>query len=779
MTDATSPANGNIKNSQSQLAASPDQQDTSGYGDQAQAQTPVASDSGGASAWRGRPGAASPAGWFPSAFGEAAPPKAPDTEPARPDAGYTAFRGSDSLGSAVLPGPDFFLMCHPGPRSGSAARSRGPESGQQIAREQPSQEPAQSAFHSAEPPPAASRAQVPGPTAAVRGRAGGPGFEVPPQTAQRHSDSAPGSVWQAAHEVWQDSGVVWEPSPPDYQEAPWNEYAPGASAAFPRLADDPDQYPQGPSFPPGQPFPSSEPFPPFPPATTRPPDDAATASDPVTPPPPFGLSLFTRQEPTAGSPQSASAAPTGPPQDYASVPLSELFAGPPETDRSAAPAGRAWSPPPRPPAADDLFRAWQSSVRPATGGRTKTGRRRRVLRTVVPAVVVVAVGVGAVIMLTGKHSPAPASGAAHSTLASAARTRTSTRRHPAVKRAPAAGTRTVFAGYRGQRGTVTVTAMALGHGTRLAVGSADGHPAIWRRAGNDWILDTSPAVYRRPGAEGLTSIAYGPAGWIAVGGVVSGAAQQPVVVTSANGVTWRAVDGLAAFAGRDNYVTGVSAGHGGYVVVGRHAAGRRTFAAMWWSANLRNWATGANGGLNGGLAPSSVYAVAAVPAGFVAVGTHGASSSIWTSADGRHWQVHDIRPPAGASSATLSFVAVDGGRVVAAGYADTKEGRIPIVVVSADGGRQWQQLVLAAHGRLGTVTALTAAGGGFVAAGEAGPAHAQRTVTWSSPNGLKWAAAASANVGSRPITVLTAVGNGVTGIAQQGPVPAIVSLRAH
>jgi hypothetical protein len=787
MTDATSPANGNISNSQSALAASPDDQDTSGYGDQAEAQTPAAPDSG-AGAWRGQPGAANPAGWFPSASGEAAPPQAPDTEPARTDVGYPANPRSDSLGSGVLPGPDFFLMCHPGPGFGSASRPRSgeratqppgpeawlPEPGQESPREQPSQEPAQSPFHSAESPPQAPRTAAPGSSAAVRGRAGGPGFEVPPETAQRHSGSAPGSVWQTAHEVWQDSGVVWEPSPPDYQEAPWNEYSPNAFAAFPELADDP-----------GQP-PLASPSPPLPPPSEPGgpaglPDHPAAPPGPVTPPPPFGLSLFTRDEPAATSEQSAFPPPPPAQPDFASVPLSDLFAGPPARQSTEAPPGRGWSRPTRPPDEDDLFGAWQGSVRRGSGGPPKVSRRRKVLRAVGAAVVVVAVGFGAVILLTGKHSGAPAASTKHSALASATHSRShkSTRHRPAAKHAPASRPKTVFAGYRGLRGTVTVTSMASGHGTRLAVGSADGHPAIWRRVGAAWILDASPAVYRRPGVEGLTSIAYGPAGWIAVGGALSGAAQQPVVVTSANGVTWRAIDSQAVFAGRDNYVTGVTVAQAGYVVVGRHVVGHRAFAAMWWSANLRNWVKGNNGGLNGRIDPSGVYAVIVVPGEFVAVGTHGDSASTWTSANGRGWQVHDIRRPAGASSAKLGVVAESGSRIVAAGYAVTKAGRIPIVVVSADGGKQWHQVTLAAHGRLGTVTALTAVGGGFVAAGRAGPAHAQQTVTWSSPNGTDWSAAASAGLGSWEITVLMRAGNEVTGVAQQGSTPSIVTLHAR
>ena len=392
-----------------------------------------------------------------------------------------------------------------------------------------------------------------------------------------------------------------------------------------------------------------------------------------------------------------------------------------------------------------------------------------------PAAVIVAVGASAVMMLTGKPGEVLADRARQADPPPIARG------GAVIGGAPASLTATAFPGYPGQRGTVTVSSMASAGSVRLAVGAADGHPAIWRHAASRaWTLVSaaSPAVYRRPGDERLTSIAHGPAGWIAVGGVVSGAVKQPVVVTSADGVTWQAIDAQAEFAGPDSYVTAVTAGPDGYVIVGRHVSGHMTFAAMWWSADLRDWRQGNNGGLDGHILPSSVYAVTAVPAGFVAVGTHGDCHSIWTSPDGLHWTVHDIRVPAGATSAMLSQVTVNGARVVAAGYAVTRAGHIPIVVVSADGGRHWHQIVLTAPGALGAVTALTAAGPGFVAAGQTGPPHAQRPVTWSSPDGLTWPAPAPAGAGTHQITALSAAGHTITGTAQSGADPTIVTLRA-
>ncbi len=239
-------------------------------------------------------------------------------------------------------------------------------------------------------------------------------------------------------------------------------------------------------------------------------------------------------------------------------------------------------------------------------------------------------------------------------------------------------------------------------------------------------------------------MAYGPAGWIAVGGVVSGAAQQPVILTSADGTTWQPLADQAVFTAPGTYLMGVAADRNGYVVVGKRVDGGREFAAMWSSADLRDWVPGNNGGLDGRLKASAAYAVAATAGGFAAAGSHGMSPAIWTSADGRNWNISDVPVPDGALTGLLNVIAVNGARVAAAGYAVTNAGHVPIVVVSADGGRSWRPIVLPAPGGIGTVTALTAAGGGFVASGQAGPAGAARAVTWSSPDGLTWSAATPA-----------------------------------
>jgi hypothetical protein len=432
--------------------------------------------------------------------------------------------------------------------------------------------------------------------------------------------------------------------------------------------------------------------------------------------------------------------------------------------------------------AEEMYRAWQGSVRAASARpRVTAGRRRhawQVARVGVPAAIIVAVGAGALLMLTGKTNEMLADRGDQSKVAPGEGTgaASSAAGLSSEQGVPQANP---FSGYPGQRGAVLVNSIVSAGSTQLVVGDADGRPAIWHRGQNGtWSLVSaaSPAVYARPGA--VISVAYGRAGWIAVEDVVSGAAQYPVILTSADGVTWRTIDGGSAFAGPGLYVSGVAASQDGYVIVGRQVNGHRTFAAMWWSADLRNWIRGDNGGLDGRLEPSVAHAVTAVATGYVAVGAHGNAYTIWTSADGRDWKAYDGPMPVGATGASLRLVAANGTHVVAAGYAVTKAGKVPIVVVSTDSGQHWHQIVLSAPDGLGSVTALTAAGTGFIAAGQVGPSSAQHPVTWNSPDGTSWSAATPTGGGIGQVTALAASGGTVTGVAAHGADPAVLTLPA-
>ena len=125
---------------------------------------------------------------------------------------------------------------------------------------------------------------------------------------------------------------------------------------------------------------------------------------------------------------------------------------------------------------------------------------------------------------------------------------------------------------------LAVIAIAASGATQVAAGGADGLPALWVSAdgGSTWAraAGSTPAVLTRPGAEQLTAVAHGAAGWLAVGGGTPETPRHPVVVGSADGRTWVALDGSAAFTGPGSMVTAaVAAGPHGYVIVGSQQAG--------------------------------------------------------------------------------------------------------------------------------------------------------------------------------------------------------------
>src|SRR5256886_6902886 len=124
---------------------------------------------------------------------------------------------------------------------------------------------------------------------------------------------------------------------------------------------------------------------------------------------------------------------------------------------------------------------------------------------------------------------------------------------------------------------------------QIAVGSANGYPAVWRRSSaGAWTLVSSLGlVAADPHLRALTSVTHGPAGWLAVG------APGPVVLTSADGEIWGVAGGDIT-----QNLAGVSAvaaasGPAGYVIVGRLvAAGGRFGAAVWWSPHITSWTRG-------------------------------------------------------------------------------------------------------------------------------------------------------------------------------------------
>ncbi|HEV3287880.1 MAG TPA: hypothetical protein VG123_02690, partial [Streptosporangiaceae bacterium] len=70
---------------------------------------------------------------------------------------------------------------------------------------------------------------------------------------------------------------------------------------------------------------------------------------------------------------------------------------------------------------------------------------------------------------------------------------------------------------------MAIHSTAVADGVQIAVGSANGYPAVWRKsAGGAWTLVSSLALTQPlagvdPRLRALTSVTHGPAGWLAVG----------------------------------------------------------------------------------------------------------------------------------------------------------------------------------------------------------------------------------------------------------------------
>ena len=290
-----------------------------------------------------------------------------------------------------------------------------------------------------------------------------------------------------------------------------------------------------------------------------------------------------------------------------------------------------------------------------------------------------------------------------------------------------------------------INSTAVAGGLQIAVGSANGYPAVWRRtSAGAWTLVSSLGlVAADPHLRALTSVTHGPAGWLAVG------APGPVVLTSADGEIWGVAGGDIT-----QDLAGVSAvaatsGPAGYVIVGRLvAAGGSCVADVWWSASMTSWTRAHD--VNDTDGSSQVLAVAAGAHGFVSVGSHNSQPAVWTTTNGRAWKTIVLPPPAGASAGALQQVAINGNRVVALGQATigkgpavgsaagTEPGAVPFAELSADGGATWQQVPFSSPGPYTSFTALTADAAGFTAAGLFGQPGQQNVALWASATGGSW-----------------------------------------
>jgi hypothetical protein len=327
---------------------------------------------------------------------------------------------------------------------------------------------------------------------------------------------------------------------------------------------------------------------------------------------------------------------------------------------------------------------------------------------------------------------------------------------------------------------LTVNALATAGGDQIAVGSADGYPAIWRQApgSTSWTLVSSLSVASGyPGLSALTSVTHGPAGWLAVGG------PGPIVLTSANGTTWQREGQITSdLAGASGLVT--AANPSGYVIAANAAASGGTATTdLWWSRDLTSWTRETS--MNDTNGAGQVLAIGANAHEFMAVGSDGGHPAVWTTTDGQDWTTIDLGLPSGASAAALTQVAINGDHVVALGQT-TKAGQsVPFAELSANGGASWQEKPFGSAGPGVTVTALTTSSGGFTAASQSGPPDQRNAQIWTSATGSAWASAQVSGLGgggAHQISALVPSGSAVSGIGtiatEQGQQALTLSLTA-
>jgi molecular chaperone DnaK len=250
--------------------------------------------------------------------------------------------------------------------------------------------------------------------------------------------------------------------------------------------------------------------------------------------------------------------------------------------------------------------------------------------------------------------------------------------------------------------------VALSSGDLVAVGqSVTRQPRAWLRHGGGWRSVAVPG-----GTGGVLDVAVGGGRLVAVGGTTNGAAAW----TSTDGGSWTAspdlkVDGLVEL------TAVVALSGGGFLASGvDRKADKDGDVALFRSADGAQWQRVKGEGLDG-PGTQTVQRIAAVPGGYLAIGSalSGArlGPTLWTSADGLHWQPAATRP---AGSPTLwAVLRQPDGSVLSCGSAGS--GDAPVAGCWVQHGTDWQALSVTGAPAALFIYGLVSTGGGVVAVG--------------------------------------------------------------
>lgn len=287
-------------------------------------------------------------------------------------------------------------------------------------------------------------------------------------------------------------------------------------------------------------------------------------------------------------------------------------------------------------------------------------------------------------------------------------------------------------GFVGATGTTAIAVAENGPRT-VIVGLDHSGATAWVSDGGSWTQAPRQAdLLVRYAAGAMTSVTAFGSGFVA-GGYRDDplhVAASAAVWRSTDGLTWRADDSPGVFGG--GRIWGIVAREGTIVAVGTIGDPVYGPAAAWRWTQAGGWQRGRIGP----DAAGAMRAVAATPAGFVAVGLNGHDDGAlaWTSPDGLSWTAAPDQPAFqyfGLPLRMQSVVAGPTGLVAGGWRSDAGKGSAA-TWTSADGvtwrGPTWETSFSGAQ-----VTGLALSGSRIVAVGRIGYPDWNQAAAWLSP----------------------------------------------
>lgn len=247
----------------------------------------------------------------------------------------------------------------------------------------------------------------------------------------------------------------------------------------------------------------------------------------------------------------------------------------------------------------------------------------------------------------------------------------------------------------------------------IAVGQigngAEGDAAIWHLSDGEWEL-TRPDALAGDHEQWAFDIVHGESGILVAGGEIVWGELRPRLWFSPDGETWTSVDGGAGGpldGTGEETVRDIAAVGAGFVAVGTRTIDNEQDGLAWWSDDGETWEALDTPTL-GGPRRQEVLTVAHTDAGIVAGGYSSDERGlgqpvVWHSADGRTWApgaALPLREETSESAANdlgvRSITVTSDGALVAAGGDRLR----PYVWTSTDGGTTWTDTGRLVHGPL-------------------------------------------------------------------------------